>query len=150
MNSTSNNSGIAVRDEDGIRTITFDRADKKNAITEAMWVDLGAAFATAASDGNCVVLITGAGGSFTAGNDLSDFLEHPPQNEDAAVFRCLLALAALELPLIAAVRGPAVGVGTTLLLHCDLVFASPTAKFKVPFVDLGVVPENASSILMPQ
>lgn len=149
MNSTSP-CGIAVRDEDGIRTITFNRPDKKNAITEAMWRDLGDAFATAAWAGNSVVVVTGAGDSFSAGNDLMDFIEHPPQDEDASVFRCLLALANLELPLIAAVRGSAVGVGTTLLLHCDLVFAAPNARFKVPFVDLGVVPENASSILMPQ
>lgn len=142
--------GITVRDESGIRTIAFDRADKKNAITEAMWIALGEAFATASSAGNAVVVITGEGETFCAGNDLTDFIEHPPQDENAPVFRCLLALAALELPLIAAVRGAAVGVGTTLLLHCDLVFAAPSARFKVPFVDLGVVPENASSVLMPQ
>ena len=142
--------GVTVSDSAGIRHIILDRADKKNAMTNAMWIALGAAFGSAAEAGNRVVLISGRGSAFTAGNDLKDFLEHPPADENAPVFRCLLALANLELPLIAAVRGPAVGVGTTLLLHCDLVYASPTAKFKVPFVDLGLVPEAASSVLLPQ
>lgn len=152
MNATSQtpDGGVTVTDQGGIRTIVLDRPEKKNAMTEVMWLALGDAFLTAASAGNTVVLVTGRGSAFTAGNDLKDFLEHPPRDETAPVFRCLLALAALELPLIAAVRGPAVGVGTTLLLHCDLVFASPTAKLKVPFVDLGLVPEAASSLLLPQ
>ncbi|MDD5298507.1 MAG: enoyl-CoA hydratase-related protein [Rhodocyclaceae bacterium] len=141
---------VSFQDRDGIRTIVLDRPEKKNAMTEVMWIGLGTAFATAASAGNRVVLVTGRGATFCAGNDLRDFLEHPPKDENAPVFRCLLAMATLELPLIAAVRGPAVGIGTTLLLHCDLVYAAPGAKLKVPFVDLGLVPEAGSSLLLPR
>lgn len=141
---------VTVSDADGIRTIVLDRPEKKNAMTEPMWRQLGDALAGAKDAGNRVVVVMGRGAAFCAGNDLRDFLEHPPKDEFSPVFQCLLALAALELPLVAAVRGPAVGVGTTLLLHCDLVYAAPDARFMVPFVDLGVVPEAGSSVLLPE
>ncbi|MEA2721499.1 MAG: hypothetical protein QOJ39_3363, partial [Candidatus Eremiobacteraeota bacterium] len=96
------------------------------------------------------LLLQARGDTFTAGNDLRDFLDQPPHGEDAPVFRFLTGIATTDVPLIAAVRGAAVGIGTTMLLHCDLVYASPTAKFKVPFVDLGLVPEAASSVLLPR
>lgn len=150
MNDMTNTDGaVTVTDQDGVRTIILDRPEKKNAMTNVMWLGLGEALATAEQAGNRVVLVTGRGAAFCAGNDLQDFLQHPPTDDSAPVFRCLLALANLELPLIAAVRGPAVGVGTTLLLHCDLVYAAPNAKLKVPFVDLGLVPEAGSSLLLP-
>ena len=133
-----------------IRTLVIDRPDKKNAITAAMYTSLAADLNAARQDDAVgAVLITGAGSTFTAGNDLRDFLEHPPGGEDAPVFRFLFALAEFDKPLVAAVRGPAIGIGTTLLLHCDFVFVSPSARFQMPFIDLGLVPEAASTLLLP-
>jgi enoyl-CoA hydratase/carnithine racemase len=133
-----------------IRTLVIDRPDKKNAITAAMYTSLAADLNAARQDDAVgAVLITGAGSTFTAGNDLRDFLEHPPGGEDAPVFRFLFALAEFDKPLIAAVRGPAIGIGTTMLLHCDFVFVSPSARFQMPFIDLGLVPEAASTLLLP-
>jgi enoyl-CoA hydratase/carnithine racemase len=134
-----------------IRTLVIDRPDKKNAITAALYTSL-AADLNAAKEDDAVgaVLITGAGSTFTAGNDLRDFLEHPPGGEDAPVFRFLFALAEFDKPLVAAVRGPAIGIGTTMLLHCDFVFVSPSARFQMPFIELGLVPEAASTLLLPR
>ncbi|HTA73023.1 MAG TPA: enoyl-CoA hydratase [Gemmatimonadaceae bacterium] len=133
-----------------IRTLVIDRPDKKNAITAAMYTSLAADLNAARQDDAVgAVLITGAGSTFTAGNDLRDFLEHPPGGEDAPVFRFLFALAEFDKPLVAAVRGPAIGIGTTMLLHCDFVFVSPSARFQMPFIDLGLVPEAASTLLLP-
>ncbi|HYZ16890.1 MAG TPA: enoyl-CoA hydratase-related protein [Candidatus Acidoferrum sp.] len=142
--------GISVEDREAVRSIWLDRPDKKNAITSAMYGALADAIASAADENIGAILISGRGKTFTAGNDLRDFLEHPPSDGEAPVFRFLLALARTDVPLIAAVNGAAIGVGTTMLLHCDLVYASPSAIFKVPFVDLGLVPENASSVLLPR
>ena len=142
--------GISVEDRDGVRHVVLDRPDKKNALTVGMYAALGDAVASAQRDGVGTVLLQARGDTFTAGNDLRDFLEQPPHGEDAPVFRFLLGLVQTDVPVIAAVRGAAVGIGTTMLLHCDLVYASPTAKFKVPFVDLGLVPEAASSVLLPR
>jgi enoyl-CoA hydratase/carnithine racemase len=142
--------GISVEDRDGVRHITIDRPDKKNAITSAMYAAMADAIDSAVGEDVGAMLISARGETFTAGNDLRDFLEQPPTGEDAPVFRFLLALARTDVPLIAAVRGAAVGVGTTMLLHCDLVYAAPSALFKVPFVELGLVPENASSVLLPR
>jgi enoyl-CoA hydratase/carnithine racemase len=134
-----------------IRTLVIDRPDKKNAITAAMYASLAADLDAARHDDDVgAVVITGAGSTFTAGNDLRDFLENPPGGEDAPVFRFLFALAEFDKPLIAAVRGPAIGIGTTLLLHCDFVYASPSARFQMPFIDLGLVPEGASTLLLPR
>lgn len=134
-----------------IRTLVIDRPDKKNAITAAMYTSLAADLQAARKDDAVgAVVITGAGSMFTAGNDLRDFLEHPPAGEDAPVFRFLFALAEFDKPLVAAVRGLAIGVGTTMLLHCDFVYASPSARFHTPFIDLGLVPEAASTLLLPR
>jgi len=118
------------------------------ALTAAMYGMVADAIASAANDGVGALMIEARGDTFTAGNDLRDFLEQPPHGDDAPVFRFLFGLALTDIPIVAAVRGAAVGVGTTMLLHCDLVYASPTAKFKVPFVDLGLVPEAGSSVLL--
>ena len=132
-----------------VAELRFNRPSKKNAITGAMYGALTAALSDAAADeGTRAVLITGAGDTFTAGNDIADFLASSGQEELPAV-RFIHAIAAFPKPLVAAVGGPAIGVGTTLLLHCDLVYAAPEARFAVPFVDLGLVPEAGSSMLLP-
>ncbi|MBV8579335.1 MAG: enoyl-CoA hydratase/isomerase family protein [Candidatus Eremiobacteraeota bacterium] len=142
--------GVTVTDQDGVRHVVLDRPDKKNALTGAMYGVLADAVHSAERDDVGALLLTARGDTFTAGNDLRDFLDAPPQNDSAPVIRFLLALATTDVPLVAAVRGAAVGVGTTLLLHCDLVYAAPSARFMVPFVDLGLVPEAASSVLLPR
>ena len=142
--------GISVEDRDGVRHVVLDRADKKNALTTAMYAALGEAVESAQRDDVGAILLEARGDTFTAGNDLRDFLDQPPHGEDAPVFRFLYGLARTDVPVIAAVRGAAVGIGTTMLLHCDLVYAAPSVRFKVPFVDLGLVPEAASSVLLPR
>ncbi|MEY4978876.1 MAG: hypothetical protein RLZZ352_1146 [Pseudomonadota bacterium] len=144
-------SDILIHTEAGICSLTFNRPDKKNSITAAMYSTLADALQTAASDAavRCVVF-QGSETVFTAGNDIADFLHQPPSGPDAPVFRFLHALAAFPKPLLAAVCGPAVGVGTTLLFHCDLVYAGDNAAFSMPFVNLGLCPEAASSLLVPQ
>lgn len=135
---------------DGVLQIVMHRPDKKNALTAEMYLALRSAFDEAARDAAVkVVLLSGAGGVFTAGNDLDDFIERPPKDADAPVFRFLRALAIFEKPVVAAVEGLAIGIGTTMLLHCDLVYASEEARFALPFVTLGLVPEAASSLLLP-
>lgn len=141
---------VLVTDAEGVRTITLNRADKRNALTAAMYAAMADAMASADADGQRVILFQGAGGFFTGGNDIGDFLANPPQGQDAPVFRFLANLATSPLPLVAAVDGMAVGIGTTMLFHCDLVYASPEARLHVPFIDLGLVPEGGSSILMPR
>ena len=137
--------------EDRVMTIRFNRPDKKNAILRSMYGHAAKALQAAAADTNVrVVVITGAGGCFTAGNDLKDFMEVPPTTEDAEVFKFMFTLAAFPKPVIAAVNGLAIGIGTTLLFHCDLVYAVPEATFQMPFISLGVVPEFASSLLVPR
>ena len=142
--------GISVEDREGVRHVVLDRPDKKNALTVAMYAALADAITSAEHDDVGALLIGARGDTFTAGNDLRDFLDHPPHGEDAPAIRFLIALATTDVPIVAAVRGNAVGIGTTMLLHCDLVYASPAARFKVPFVDLGLVPEAASSVLLPR
>lgn len=127
------------------------RTDKKNALDIEMYDAIRVALEEAASDAEVrVVLLAGADGMFTAGNDIADFLNNPPTGEDSPVFRFLDALMGFEKPIVAAVDGIAVGVGTTMLLHCDLVVASERARFRLPFVNLGLVPEAASSYLLPR
>ncbi len=134
---------------DGVATVRFNRPDKKNAIHSGMYAEAASAIAAAADDTNVRVLVlTGTGDAFTAGNDLKDFLENPPKEHDAPVFRFMHALANFPKPVIAGVNGVAVGIGTTVLLHCDFVYAVPAAKFQLPFVNLALVPEFASSLLL--
>jgi enoyl-CoA hydratase/carnithine racemase len=136
----------------GILTVTLARADKKNALTDAMYGALADALAGAEADqGVRVILLQGEGDSFTAGNDLSDFSAQSrgEQKGERHVLRFLNCLAAATRPLVAAVQGNAVGVGTTMLLHCDLVYVADTARLSTPFVNLALVPEAASSLLLP-
>lgn len=131
--------------------ITFNRPAKRNALTPQMYDALNRAISDATNDFAIrTVVISGAGSDFTAGNDIGDFLNTPPSGENSPVFHFLHAVHNFPKPLIAAVQGNAVGIGTTLLLHCDLVYAAPTAKFAMPFVTLGLVPENGSSLLFPK
>ena len=144
-------SDILIHTDAGVSTITFNRLDKKNALTEAMYSALAEAMQQAATDDAVrVLVIQGDASVFTAGNDIKDFLEHPPTSTDAPVFRFLRQLVSFPKPLIAAVAGPAVGVGTTMLFHCDLVYAGDNAAFAMPFVNLGLCPEAGSSLLAPQ
>ena len=143
--------GILVHSESGILTLTFNRPDKKNSITAAMYQQLADALKAAADDASTrVVVIQGSETIFSAGNDLGDFMNNPPAGDGSPVFQFLHGIAAFPKPLLAAVCGPAVGVGTTLLLHCDLVIAGDNAAFSMPFVNLGLCPEAASSLLVPQ
>ncbi len=137
--------------EGGILTVAFDRANKKNALTLAMYEGLVAAYQRAAEDKAVrVLLLRGEGGTFTAGNDLMDFMQDPPKDEDSPVARFLKQLASFPKPSVAAVEGHAIGLGSTLLLHTDLVYAAADAKFRMPFINLGLVPEGASSYLLPR
>jgi enoyl-CoA hydratase/carnithine racemase len=145
-------SDIEVGREGAVMSAAFARPQKKNAITGAMYEALIDAFETAnhASDVGALVL-SGKGGVFTAGNDLGDFLGMASgEAGDFPAWRFVSTVAEFEKPLIAAVDGLAIGVGTTLCLHCDLVYASPQARFQTPFVNLGLVPEAGSSLLAPQ
>ncbi|MCU0256083.1 MAG: enoyl-CoA hydratase [Vicinamibacterales bacterium] len=143
-------SQILVDTVEAVRVVRFARPEKKNAITEAMYAALHEALVAAREDSAVrAVLLGGAPGVFTAGNDLADFLQHPPTGEDSAVFRFLRALVEFPKPVVVAVDGAAIGIGTTLLLHCDLVVATPRAKFALPFAKLALVPEAGSSFLLP-
>ena len=142
---------ILVHPEAGVMTLTFNRLERKNSITADMYGALADALAQAASHAETrVVLIQGHETIFSAGNDIGDFLDKPPAGAGSNVSRFLHTIATFPKPLVAAVCGPAVGVGTTLLLHCDLVYAGDNAAFSMPFVNLGLVPEAASSLLLPQ
>ena len=135
----------------GILTITFSRLDKKNSITRDMYAALADALVRGESDTNCrAVVFQGHETIFSAGNDIADFLNLPPSDQDAPVFRFLRGIATFTKPIVASVCGPAVGIGTTMLLHCDLVVAGDNAAFSMPFVNLGLCPEAASSLLVPQ
>jgi enoyl-CoA hydratase/carnithine racemase len=142
---------ILVHTEAAVMTITLNRAEKKNSLTAAMYATLADALDSASQDAAVrVVVIQGHELIFSAGNDINDFLSVPPDTSDAPVFRFLRLLSTFAKPLVAAVCGPAVGIGTTLLLHCDLVYAGDNAAFSLPFVNLGLCPEAASSLLLPQ
>ena len=142
---------ILVLTENGICSITFNRVAKKNSITGAMYLAMASVLQQAATSADVrVVLFQGDATVFTAGNDLGDFLNGPKPDENAPPFQFLQALAACPKPIVAAVCGPAVGIGTTMLLHCDLVYAGDNAMFSLPFVNLGFCPEGASSLLLPQ
>jgi len=147
-------SDILTHVEAGVMTLTFNRVDKKNSITRAMYAALADGLERAAQDAAVrVALIQGDATVFSAGNDIGDFQNAPADpgpREQQPVWRFLRAIATFPKPIVAAVCGPAVGVGTTLLLHCDLVYAGDNAAFALPFVNLGLVPEAASSLLLPQ
>ena len=142
---------IKTRTGDGVAVIEIARPEKKNAITEAMYQQLADAVIAAGRErGVYSLLVHGQADIFTAGNDLEDFLKNPPADMNAPVFQFMTALANAEKPVVAAVNGAAVGIGTTLLLHCDLVYCADNAKFSLPFVALGLCPEFASSVLLPR
>lgn len=136
----------------GVVAITLARPERRNAITVAMYSALADAIESASADeGARLITIRGDGQDFTAGNDLMDFMaELPRDSDDIPVWRFLRALARNQVPILAAVQGNAVGIGTTMLLHCDLVIAEESARFSLPFVDLGLVPEAASTLLLPR
>jgi enoyl-CoA hydratase/carnithine racemase len=134
-----------------ILEVAWNRPERRNALTHAMYEAAVEALDRAARDESVrVVLFHGVGGHFTAGNDLAEFAGNPPTSTESPVFRFLRGLAAAEKPIVAAVEGHAVGIGTTMLLHCDLAYAAPSAKLRMPFVDLALVPEGASSLLVPR
>ncbi|MDP4922578.1 MAG: enoyl-CoA hydratase [Limnohabitans sp.] len=144
-------SDILTHTDAGVMTITFNRLDKKNSITAAMYATMADAVAQAAADPAVrVVVFQGHESIFSAGNDIGDFLNQPPSTQESPVFRFLRGIATFEKPLLAAVAGPAVGIGTTMLFHCDLVYAGDNAAFSMPFVNLGLCPEAASSLLAPR
>ena len=144
-------SEILVHTENGVRTVSFNRLERKNSITSAMYAAMAEAVSTAVDDPAVRVLVfQGHETVFSAGNDIGDFLNNPPADQEAPVWRFMRALATFPKPAIAAVSGPAVGIGTTLLFHCDLVYAGDNAAFSLPFVNLGLCPEFASSLLVPQ
>ncbi len=144
-------SDILTRTDAGVTTVTLNRVDKKNAITTAMYAAMADALQQAADDASVRALVfQGHESIFCAGNDVGDFLKSPPTREDTPVFRFLQGLAKFPKPMLAGVSGPAVGVGTTMLLHCDLVYAGDNAVFSLPFVNLGICPEAGSSLLLPQ
>jgi enoyl-CoA hydratase/carnithine racemase len=144
-------SDILTHHADGVLTLTFNRVERKNSINVAMYDALATALEKAVDDATTrVVVIQGHETVFSAGNDIEDFLKNKPAGMDSPVFRFLRAIATFPKPLVAAVCGPAVGVGTTMLFHCDLVYAGDNAAFSMPFVNLGLCPEAASSLLVPR
>jgi len=144
-------SDILVHTEAGITTISFNRLERKNSITSTMYASMADALEQASADASVrVVVFQGHETVFSAGNDIGDFLNAPPSTPESPVFRFLRGIATFPKPVLAAVCGPAVGIGTTLLFHCDLVYAGDNAAFSMPFVNLGLCPEAASSLLVPQ
>jgi len=136
---------------EGILTLSLNRPGKMNALTREMYAGLTKGLNDAAGDfGIRAVVLTSQGDHFTAGNDITDFMNNPPSSESSEVSQFLSALLNFPKPLLAAVKGNAVGVGTTMLLHCDVVVAAPSANFSMPFASLGLVPEAGSSFLFPQ
>ena len=133
-----------------VLTLSFNRPAKMNALTRVMYAELAKGLNDAAADfGIRAVILTSEGDHFTAGNDIVDFMDNPPTSDSSEVAQCLAALLNFPKPLLAAVKGNAVGVGTTMLLHCDVVVAAPSTKFSMPFASLGLVPEAGSSFLFP-
>lgn len=142
---------IIVTKENGILQIAFAREDKKNALTNVMYQTAAQVIQDAEYDDNVrVIVITGTDKVFTAGNDVSDFLQNPPKDNDSPVIQFLGAISHTSKPMMAAVCGAAVGIGTTMLMHCDIVYAATDATFALPFTQLGLCPEAGASLLMPQ
>lgn len=138
--------------ENRVLTITMNRPERKNAINMALYTAMAEAIEAAADNAEVrVILITGAGGSFSSGNDLEDFMKNPPAEDGSSpVAHFMKSLYECHKPVVAAVQGAAVGIGTTMLLHCDLVYVGASAKFQMPFANLGLCPEYASSLILPQ
>lgn len=142
---------ILLERERGLLTLRLNRPEKKNALTRAMYSRLAEALQKADGDPEInAVLITGSSECFTAGNDIGDFIQQPPSDLDSPVFHFMLNLLECRKPVIAAVAGAAVGIGTTLLLHCDLVYVARDARLRMPFVNLGLCPEFGSSLILPR
>jgi enoyl-CoA hydratase/carnithine racemase len=142
---------ILIDRNDGVVTITLNRLDKKNALTRAMYAAMADTLAQADADAKLrVVVLQGHETIFSAGNDIGDFLNRLATTQESPAFQFLRAISTFSKPLLAAVCGPAVGIGTTMLFHCDLVYAGDNAAFSMPFVNLGLCPEAASSYLAPQ
>ena len=143
---------VLVERKGDVLAITLARPDRRNAITVAMYAALADAFESAAGDDSLrLITLRGQGQDFTAGNDLGDFMaELPRDGSDIPVWRLLRALTKNQVPVVAAVHGNAVGIGTTMLFHCDFVIAEEGTRFLMPFVDLGLVPEAASSLILPR
>ena len=134
----------------GVLRLQLNRPEKKNALTLAMYEALAAALTGADADPAVrAVLLHGLPDVFTSGNDLRDFQQSPPSGDDSPVFKFMFAISRLSKPIVVAVAGPAVGIGVTMLLHCDLVYAAATTRFQTPFINLGLLPEAGSSLLMP-
>ncbi|MEL3928673.1 enoyl-CoA hydratase-related protein [Aeromonas enteropelogenes] len=137
--------------QDGLLTLTLNRPDKRNALNTELYRQLVSELQQAAADeGVHVLLLQGQAECFTAGNDLADFVGKSSLEQDDPILQFLHTLADFPKPVIAAVGGPAVGIGTTILLHCDLVYLGENARLQLPFVELGLVPEFASSLLLPR
>lgn len=141
---------IRSANEDGILDIKIERPNKKNALTEKMYLELNRLISDASKSAQINVILISGGQDFTAGNDLEDFKKNPPQDRNSPVFKFMQSFSKCPLPIIASVDGYAVGIGTTMLLHSDLVYASKDSVFMLPFIDLGVVPEFGSSMLLPE
>ena len=151
MNTPSTAPEILSHVDAGVMTLTIHRVARKNSITSAMYAAMAEAIASARDDTAVhALVIQGHESIFSAGNDISDFLNNPPSTQDSPVFDFLRGISTFPKPIVAAVCGPAVGIGTTMLLHCDLVYAGDNAAFSMPFVNLGLCPEAASSLLVPQ
>ncbi len=141
---------VVVETRDRITRIELRRPEKKNALSPEMYAAMAQALAAAEADAQVrAVLIHGQSGCFTSGNDVKDFLDLPRNPGALPASGFLRAISTARKPLVAAVGGPAVGIGTTMLLHCDLIYAAPNARFQLPFVPLGLLPEAASSLLLP-
>lgn len=142
---------IQISSADGVLLLLLDRPEKKNALDREMYLALIDALDRALRDDEVrAVVFAGAGGDFTAGNDLADFRDFLDRLQDFPALTFVKTIAAFPKPMVAAVAGDAIGVGTTLLFHCDLVYASPEARLRMPFIDLGLVPEAGASLLVPQ
>lgn len=142
---------VSVEKSGAVVWIRLNRSHKKNALTQDMYRAMTSVLQVAEADTSvAAVVLTGSGDSFTAGNDLNDFLTIEKLDDSAPPFAFLYTLSQLTVPVIAAVHGLSIGIGTTILLHCDLVYASNEAQFALPFIHLGLVPEAASSLLLPQ
>ncbi len=147
----SSSDKIQISTEDGVREIVIARPDTKNSLLVSMYEALTEALIAAEGDAEVqVILIRGEGGQFSSGNDLKDFLENAPDGPESPVFRFMHVIAEVKKPIVAAVDGFAVGIGSTMLLHCDVVYAAPDTKFILPFVNLALCPEAGSALVLPK